>query len=314
MGHHHHHGHHDHDHHDHHQHGHIHEHTDIKPLRVAVVLTSTVFVVQVVGGLVSGSLSLLSDAGHVLVDLASLLIAFFGLRLAAKAREQHDIRYTFGLRRIEILAALTNGFLLIGICIYIVIEAIRRMAGDEHSHVDSEVMLYVAIVGFIANAVSALYLHKSEHITTRSAYLHVMTDLMSSLGVIIAAGVIKLTGWELIDPIISILIAIIITRGALRVIRESGVILMESAPINISPLDVKLELMGIAGVTDVHDVHVWQLTLRENAASVHVVSERPSDDIVREVRDVLRNRFQLTHVTVQVESEHLHANGECGTC
>lgn len=310
MGHHHHHGHHDHDHH----HGHIHEHTDIKPLRVAVALTATVFAVQVVGGFVSGSLSLLSDAGHVLVDLASLLIAFFGLRLATKAREQHDIRYTFGLRRIEILAALTNGFLLIGICIYIVIEAIRRMAGDEHSHVDSEIMLYVAVVGFIANAISAVYLHKSEHITTRSAYLHVMTDLMSSLGVIIAAGVIELTGWELIDPIISILIAIIITRGAVRVIRESGVILMESAPLNISPLDVKSELMTISGVTDVHDVHVWQLTIRENAASVHVVSARSSDDIVREVREVLRNRFQLTHVTVQVESERLHANGECGTC
>jgi len=306
---------HDHAHHGHdHQHGHIHDHTDIKPLRVAVALTTTVFVVQVIGGFVSGSLSLLSDAGHVLVDLASLLIAFFGLRLAARAREHHDVRYTFGLRRIEILAALTNGFLLIGICIYIVIEAIRRMAGDEHSHVDSELMLYVAIVGFIANAVSALYLHKSEHITTRSAYLHVMTDLMSSLGVIIAAGVIKATGWALIDPLISVLIAIIITRGAVRVIRESGVILMESAPVSISPVLMREELMKIAGVRDVHDVHVWQLSMNQNAASVHVVSSRSSDDVVRDVREVLRNRFALTHVTVQVESENLHANGECGSC
>ena len=306
---------HDHGHHDHHHgHGHIHEHTDIKPLRIAVALTSTVFVVQVVGGFVSGSLSLLSDAGHVLVDLASLLIAFFGLRLAARAREQHDIRYTFGLRRIEILAALTNGFLLVGICIYIVIEAIRRMAGDEHSHVDSELMLYVAIVGFIANAISALYLHKSEHITTRSAYLHVMTDLMSSLGVIIAAGVIKATGWELIDPLISILIAVVITRGAVRVIRESGVILMESAPLGITPVEVREELMKISGVRDVHDVHVWQLTLQQNAASVHVVSTRASDDVVRDVQEALKNKFKLTHVTVQVESEDLHANGECGSC
>jgi cobalt-zinc-cadmium efflux system protein len=306
---------HKHEHHGHdHHHDHIHEHTDIKPLRIAVALTSTVFVVQVIGGFVSGSLSLLSDAGHVLVDLASLLIAFFGLRLAARAREQHDIRYTFGLRRIEILAALTNGFLLIGICIYIVIEAIRRMAGDEHSHVDSEMMLYVAIVGFVANATSALYLHKSEHITTRSAYLHVMTDLMSSLGVIIAASVIELTGWELIDPLISIAIALVITRGAVRVIRESGVILMESAPIGISPVEVREELMKISGVGDVHDVHVWQLTLQQNAASVHVVSTRPSDDVVRDVQEALKNRFKLTHVTVQVESETLHANGECGSC
>jgi cobalt-zinc-cadmium efflux system protein len=312
MGHHHEH-HHGHDHH-HHGHGHIHEHTDIKPLRIAVVLTSTVFIAQVVGGFASGSLALLSDAGHVLVDLASLLIAFFGLRLAARAREQHDIRYTFGMRRIEILAALTNGFLLIGICIYIVIEAVKRMSGDEHSHVDSEIMLYVAIVGFIANAVSALFLHKSEHITTRSAYLHVITDLLSSLGVIIAAGVIKYTGWELIDPLISILIALVITRGAVRVIRESGVILMESAPMDISPVEMKEELMTIPGITDVHDVHVWQISLRENAASVHVVTARSSDDVVRDVREALKNRFQLTHVTVQVESENLRANGECGSC
>jgi cobalt-zinc-cadmium efflux system protein len=312
MGHHHEH-HHGHDHH-HHGHGHIHEHTDIKPLRIAVVLTSTVFIAQVVGGFASGSLALLSDAGHVLVDLASLLIAFFGLRLAARAREQHDIRYTFGMRRIEILAALTNGFLLIGICIYIVIEAVKRMSGDEHSHVDSEIMLYVAIVGFIANAVSALFLHKSEHITTRSAYLHVITDLLSSLGVIIAAGVIKYTGWELIDPLISILIALVITRGAVRVIRESGVILMESAPMDISPIEMREELMTIPGITDVHDVHVWQISLRENAASVHVVTARSSDDVVRDVREALKNRFQLTHVTVQVESENLRANGECGSC
>lgn len=312
MGHHHDH-HHGHDHH-HHGHGHIHEHTDIKPLRIAVALTSTVFVAQVIGGFASGSLALLSDAGHVLVDLASLLIAFFGLRLAARAREQHDIRYTFGLRRIEILAALTNGFLLIGICIYIVIEAVKRMSGDEHSHVDSEIMLYVAIVGFIANAVSALFLHKSEHITTRSAYLHVITDLLSSLGVIVAAGVIKYTGWELIDPVISILIALVITRGAVRVIRESGVILMESAPTDISPVEVKQELMTIPGIADVHDVHVWQISLRENAASVHVVTARSSDDVVRNVREALKNRFQLTHVTVQVESEDLHAKGECGSC
>jgi cobalt-zinc-cadmium efflux system protein len=312
MGHHHEH-HHGHDHH-HHGHGHIHEHTDIKPLRIAVVLTSTVFIAQVVGGFASGSLALLSDAGHVLVDLASLLIAFFGLRLAARAREQHDIRYTFGMRRIEILAALTNGFLLIGICIYIVIEAVKRMSGDEHSHVDSEIMLYVAIVGFIANAVSALFLHKSEHITTRSAYLHVITDLLSSLGVIIAAGVIKYTGWELIDPLISILIALVITRGAVRVIRESGVSLMESAPMDISPVEMREELMTIPGITDVHDVHVWQISLRENAASVHVVTARSSDDVVRDVREALKNRFQLTHVTVQVESENLRANGECGSC
>ncbi|MBM4177800.1 MAG: cation transporter [Ignavibacteria bacterium] len=316
MAHNHEHGHHHHAHHHAHHHGHthIHEHTDIRPLRIAVVLTATVFIAQIAGGVLSGSLALLSDAGHVLVDLASLLIAFTGLRLAARARDRHDIRYTFGLRRIEILAALTNGFLLLGICVYIILEAVRRLVGDGHSHVDSDVMLYVAIVGFIANGISTLYLHNSEHLTTRSAYLHVITDLLSSLGVIVAAVVIELTGWELIDPVISIVIAVFIMRGAVRVIHESGVILMESAPQGISPVDVRNELMSIVGVVDVHDVHVWQLSVRKNAASVHVVSSRTSDDVMHDVHQSLRNKFNLTHVTVQVESEHLHAKGECGSC
>lgn len=307
------HDHHGHHHHGHHHHGHIHEHADIRPLRIAVTLTSVVFLAQVIGGFLSGSLALLSDAGHVLVDLASLLIAFFGLRFAAKARGEHDVRYTFGLRRVEILAALTNGFLLIGICIYIVIEAVRRMMGDGHGHVDSDLMLYVAIVGFIANAISAFYLHRSEHITTRSAYLHVITDLLSSLGVIIAAIVIEVTGWELIDPLISIVIAIMITRGAVRVIRQAAVILMESAPSQISPVEMRQVVAGLPGVIDVHDVHVWQLGMKEYSASLHVVSDLPTDDVVSSVRAALHDKYGLSHITVQVESSST-AKGECGAC
>ncbi len=304
-------GHSDHDHH--HGHGHIHEHRDIRPLRIAMALTATVFVAQVVGGIFSGSLALLSDAGHVLVDLASLLIAFFGLRLAAKARDQHDIKYTFGLRRIEILAALTNGFLLIGICIYIVIEAVRRLI-DADTHVHAESMLVIAIIGFIANAISAMYLHRSEHITTRSAYLHVITDLMSSGGVIIAAIVLSVTEWEWVDPVISILIALLITKGAIRVIKTSSVILMESAPENVNPAEVRSAIATIDGITNVHDIHVWQLTLNDNTATVHVVSTRPTDDVVRDVRAMLKEKFNIDHVTVQVESAQLHADGECGSC
>jgi len=297
----------------HHGAGHIHEHQDIRPLRIAMALTGTVFVAQVVGGIFSGSLALLSDAGHVLVDLASLLIAFFGLRIAAKAREQHNVKYTFGMRRIEILAALTNGFLLIGICIYIVVEAVRRLVAAD-SHVHAESMLAVAVIGFIANAISAIYLHRSEHITTRSAYLHVITDLLSSGGVIIAAIILAVTDWEWVDPAISMVIAVLITRGAIRVIRQSSTILMESAPDNISPDDVREAIARIDGIVNVHDVHVWQLTLNNNSASVHVVSSRPSDDTVRAVQTMLKERFAIQHSTVQVESEQLHLDGECGAC
>lgn len=294
----------------HHHHDHIHEHRDIKPLKIALVLTGTVFLVQVVGGFISGSLALLSDAGHVLVDLASLLIAFFGLRIAAKAREQHDIRYTFGLRRIEILAALTNGFLLVGICIFIVIEAIRRFGGEHHVHAES--MLAIAVIGFIANAISALYLHKSEHVTTRSAYLHVLTDLMSSGGVIVAAIVMSVYDADWLDPAISIMIALIIMRGAFRVIREAGVILMESAPSHIDPAVVHQELLNLPGITGVHDVHVWQLGQHDVNATVHVVTDRRNDEVVTAVQTHLRDRFGIQHTTVQVESSDL--GDGCGAC
>lgn len=294
----------------HHHHDHIHEHRDIKPLKIALALTGTVFLVQVVGGFISGSLALLSDAGHVLVDLASLLIAFFGLRIAAKAREQHDIRYTFGLRRIEILAALTNGFLLVGICIFIVIEAIRRFGGEHHVHAES--MLAIAVIGFIANAISALYLHKSEHVTTRSAYLHVLTDLMSSGGVIVAAIVMSVYDADWLDPAISIMIALIIMRGAFRVIREAGVILMESAPSHIDPSVVHQELVNLPGITNVHDVHVWQLGQHDVNATVHVVTNRRNDEVVTAVQTHLRDRFGIQHTTVQVESSDL--GDGCGAC
>lgn len=291
---------------------HIHEHRDIKPLRIAIVLTSTIFAIQVLGGIYSGSLALLSDAGHVLVDLASLLIAFFGLKYAAKAREQHDIRYTFGLRRIEILAALTNGFLLVGVCIYIIIEGVKRLASPQHVHAES--MLAIAVIGFIANGVSALYLHKSEHITTRSAYLHVITDLMSSGGVIVAAIVLGATGWEWIDPIISLIIAALILKGAFRVIHQSSVILMESSPAHINPTMVESTVQGIDGVIDAHDVHVWQLGSNNYNASVHVVSELPGDDVVRAVQEHLRDEYGVEHTTVQIESIKMNEDGDCGAC
>ena len=296
--------------HDHHGHAHIHDHADIRPLRIAIAITVFILVLQIGGGFYSGSLALLSDAGHVFVDLASLLIAFFGLKIAAKAREKHDIRYTFGLRRIEILAALTNGFLLVGICIFILIEAIERFFAPTHVHAES--MLAVAILGFIGNGISAMYLHRSEHITTRSAYLHVLTDLASSGGVIIAAIVLAVTDWTWIDAVISVVIALLIMRGAFKVIYNAGVILMESAPRHIDPTEVRTDIEGMEGILNVHDVHVWQLGQDQYNASVHVVTDRPNDEVVLAVQDRLKGGYGIEHVTVQVESPAMDA--DCGTC
>lgn len=284
-------------------HRHIHEHRDIRPLKIAIVLTSTVLIVQIVGGIISNSLSLLSDAGHVFVDLASLLIAFFGLRVAARNREQHDARYTFGLRRLEILAALTNGFILLGMCIYIIIEAVQRFSTPEHVH--AKEMLWVAIIGFVANAVSAVFLHKSEHITTRSAYLHVLTDLMSSVGVIIGAILMLFTNWEWVDPAMSVAISALIIRGAIRVIREASIILMESAPEGVDLDKLSADVMTIDGVVNVHDLHVWQLGQNDFSATVHVVTEADNDVMITNVKKLLSERYGINHATVQIETQHL---------
>jgi len=296
--------------HDHHGHHHIHDHSDIRPLRIAITITVIILALQIGGGFYSGSLALLSDAGHVFVDLASLLIAYFGLRIAAKAREHHDIRYTFGLRRIEILAALTNGFLLVGICIFILIEAVERFVAPTHVHAES--MLVIAILGFIGNGVSAMYLHSSEHITTRSAYLHVLTDLASSGGVIIGAIILAVTEWTWIDPVISMVIALLIMRGAFKVIYNAGVILMESAPQHIDPMAVRKDIEAMVGIVNVHDVHVWQLGQDQYNASVHVVTDRPNDEVVLAVQERLKGGYGIDHVTVQVESPAMDA--DCGTC
>ncbi|MCO6466417.1 MAG: cation transporter [Bradyrhizobiaceae bacterium] len=294
--------------HGHHHHHHISQHADIRPIRIAIVLTTVVLLVQFIGGIISNSLALLSDTGHVFVDLASLLIAYFGLRIAARNREQHSERYTFGLRRLEVIAALTNGFILVGMCIFIMIEAVERFSSPEHVHAHE--MLYVAIVGFIANGISAWYLQKSQHITTRSAYLHVLTDLMSSAGVIIGAIILLLTDWTWVDPVLSLVIALLIMRGAFRVIKEASIILMESAPEEIDVTELTEHLTTIPGVIDVHDVHVWQLSQDNLSATVHVVTEEHSDTMIARVKDVLNVKYRVSHATIQIESTNL--NDSCG--
>ncbi|GMV52971.1 MAG: cation transporter [Flavobacteriales bacterium] len=288
-------------------HHHIHEFRDIRPLRIALLLTGLVLAVQLVGGLLTNSVVLASYAAHVFVDVSSLLIAYIGLTLGARMQSRRGTRFTFGLRRLEILAALTNGFVLIGICVFIVLEAIGRLSHPMHVHADE--MLWVAITAFVANSFSAWYLHKSTHITTRSAYLHVVTDLMSSIGVVIAAIAVKLTNWPLIDSAIGIAIAVVISVGAIRIIREALIILMETAPYRLSIADLEAGVRSIPGILDVHDIHVWQLSRKESAATLHVVTQQPNDEMLRAVQQFLHDHFGIHHVTVQIEQSNL--NDEC---
>ena len=312
--------HHDHSHghhhlHSHHHHAHGDEHNtqrDSRALVIAMIMTGVIFCVQLVGSILSNSLALLSDSGHMLVDFASILISFVGLRLAVKRSQSH--RFNYGWRRVEILAALLNGTILFIMCGFIFFEAVQRFASPEVVHAHE--MLVVAVVGFIANGISLYFLHGSEHLTTRSAYLHVLTDLLSSLGVIVGAVLIQWTGWELVDPLISVLITVFITRSVYSLIKRAVVILMESTPEHLNIVDIRASMQEHDSVTSVHDVHVWHIGAHTHALSAHVVirPEHSSDAVLHDLRSALHSRFGLTHTTLQIETPAFLDKHVCQSC
>lgn len=304
-------------HHDHSGHGHTAQHCharDRRSLQFALLLTFVIFIAQLIGGYLSNSLALLSDAGHMLTDTAALFISLLAMRIALRPRDSYPRRFTYGLRRVEILAALLNGLSLLAICLYIVIESIGRFMAPEAIHTPT--MLVVALVGLVANVVSAYLLHGSESMNTRSAYLHVVADLLSSVGVIVGGLLIHFTDTLWIDPLLSLLIALVIIRSALRVIREASAVLMESAPANIDVEELRKTLLELGWVQDLHDLHVWQLGATEAAVSAHVVVGRDqnSDDRLRTIRELLKTRFKISHSTIQIETEDFAAGEDCSGC
>jgi cobalt-zinc-cadmium efflux system protein len=265
-----------------------------------------------VGSFISNSLALLSDSGHMLVDMASIVISYLGLRLAAKRTQSR--RFNYGWRRVEILAALLNGTILFVMCGIIFSEALQRFAHPEEVHAHE--LLIVAVIGMIANAIALYNLHGSEHLTTRSAYLHVLTDLLSSVGVIVGAVVIEWTAWTLVDPIISVFITVFIARGAYTLVKKAVVILMESTPEHLDLDVIRDAITSHPSVCGVHDVHVWHIGAHSHALSAHAVVDAGSDGdaVLKDLRDMLVKRFGLTHSTLQLETTDFHATNHCASC
>jgi len=281
---------------------HHHEHSSERRLLWALLLVGGFMLVEVVGGLLSGSLALLADAGHMLTDAASLALAWGASRAA---RRPADALRTYGYHRVQILAALINGLAFILLVAWIGYEAVQRLA--EPVEVLGGMMLVVAIIGLLVNIVAFLILHggSGHDLNLRGAVVHVMGDLLGSVAAIIAAGVILWTGWMPIDPLLSILVALLILRSAWFVVRQSAHILLEG-----TPEDVDVELLrrtiteGIEAVEDVHHVHVWSLTPERPLLTMHVnvASDRCCARVLAEVKTILSERFGITHSTVQVES------------
>lgn len=256
-------------------------------------------VAEIVGGLLSNSLALLADAGHMFTDVAALALSVFAMHLARRPATQ---RRTYGYARLEILAALLNGATLLLIAGLIVVEAWERARTPVE--IDGAVMLGVATAGLMVNVIGAILLHGHAHdnLNVRGAYLHVLGDLLGSIGAITAGVVVLTTGWTLADPIISVVIAVLILFSAWNLVREATDVLMESAPAHLDMDAVLDALRGIEGLDDIHDVHVWTLTSGFVALSAHGVIDDPLEHsrVLDDVRGKMAG-FGIEHVTFQLE-------------
>lgn len=281
-------------------------------LRLGFALTAAMLVIEVVGGLLSHSLALLSDAGHVLTDVVALALAWFA---AAQAERPANERRTFGYHRVGILVALFNGLTLVVIALVIAFEAWRRLQTPQPVHPD--IMIGAALVAIAVNLFIARRLHGgAENLNTRAAMLHALGDIGASAAVVLGAVVIVFTGATWVDPVVSVAIAALIAFGSLRLIVETVNILMESTPTDISTETVARDICKTPGVLAVHDLHVWTIASGMRALSCHcVIDDIPpsaSAAILDRVTDMLQRNFRIAHTTIQFESDaHESHDGFC---
>lgn len=260
-------------------------------------------VLEVVGGLIAGSLALLADAGHMLSDFASLALAWFAFRIA---RRPADARRTFGFGRVSVLAAFVNGLSLVAISIWIVVEAARRvMAPGE---VLAGTMLWIAVAGLVVNILAFAVLHGADRssLNVRGALLHVLGDLLGSVAAILAALIIMATGWMVVDPILSALIALIILRSAWLLLSEAGHVLLEGAPVHVQVDKIARDLEAkIEDVLDVHHAHAWSLDGAAPLMTLHAKIREGAvgPDVVVAIKERLRQAHGVEHATVEIETE-----------
>jgi cobalt-zinc-cadmium efflux system protein len=302
-----------------HEHGHEHAH-DVRQqsmegkrgLLIALLITLLMMIAEVVGGLLSNSLALLSDAGHMLTDNLALLLSFFAMKFATMPATE---KRTFGFYRLEILAALINGIILVVISLYIIYQAYLRMINPQR--VEGMLMLIVAVIGLAANIAGAVVLTKHSHtnLNIRGAYLHIIGDALSSVGVVVGGVIILYTGWYLIDPILSILISFVIIYGAWALVKESVSILLESVPSHIDIETVATAIGKVRGVREAYHIHVWTITSGVHAMSAHVLIDDQlvsrSRDLIDEIRTLLAEKFKILHSTIQLECERCDMSPIC---
>lgn len=292
--------------------GHAHAHSQSNERRVlwALLLTGGFLLAEVIGGILSGSLALLADAGHMITDTAAL-----GLSLAAfrASRRPATLRHSYGLHRFQVLAAFINGAVLIAVAAWIVVEAIGRLW--QPIPVLAGPMMVVAVVGLLVNIASFVVLHGGDrsNLNMQGAALHVMGDLLGSIAAIAAAAGILWTGWTPIDPLLSIMVALMILRGAWRLAAHAFHVLMEGAPDGIDVDDLRTRLVAsVPGLVDIHHVHLWTLTPEQPLITLHATSDgaRSDQGILTDIQSMLAAEFGLGHATIQIERTRC-TDGDC---
>jgi cobalt-zinc-cadmium efflux system protein len=283
---------------------HNHDAINSRPLKITLGLVLVIMVAEIIGGIFSNSLALLSDAGHMLTDALALGLSMFAMNLA---RRPPTATKTYGYHRAEIMAALANGTILLLVSVIIFYEAAQRFMAEPA--VKGPLMLIIALIGLAAN-LAGLYLLRrgsKKSINIKAAFWHIIGDTLSSVGVIIAAIIIQITGWNMADPIIAVVIGIIILWGAVRIVKESVNILLESVPPHVEIARVTEAVKKVPGVEDMHEIHIWTITSGIYALSAHLrITDRmvsQACDILTGVNEVLAHDFNITHTTLQLECE-----------
>jgi cobalt-zinc-cadmium efflux system protein len=299
-----------------HAHAHGHSHRNERRMLLAASLTGVFMVAEVIGGVLSGSLALLADAGHMLADFAALVLAWLAFRFS---RWPADRERTYGFDRLQVLVAYSSGLSMFAIAGFIVLEAVDRLR--DPAPLLAGTMLAVAVAGLLVNIVVFTILHGAdrENLNVRAAAIHVLGDLLGSIGAIIAAIVILQTGWLAADALISILVAVLILRSAWMIVRDSGHILIEGAPVGVAPSEIEADLeANVPEIEDVHHVHAWSITQERPIVTLHarLCEGREADAAIHAIKQRLHEKFGVTHATVEIEladcSDHSarkHAHG-----
>lgn len=289
-------------HHAHHGDHRSHRASDRKRLIATLALSGVILVAEIAGGVLSGSLALLSDAGHVLADMSAQVISLVALLIASRPPTTSK---TYGFYRLEILAALLNGVVLLALAAWVIYTAAARLSAGVPGEVHAGLMLPVAVIGLIANLVGAWLLHGAHTLNARGAYLHVVSDALASVAVVGGGIAIAISPrLTFLDPILGIVIAGIVVVGAFRLLREATDVLLEGVPVGIDPDRVRHDVERMAGVSNVHDLHIWTITSGLHALSAHIVIEdgQGSDEVLCRIKELLARDHRISHSTLQIES------------